>query len=134
MDNKKFCKFCGEEIDKEAIVCPKCGRQLKLISKEELKKEDYKQEEPLLKEEQSEFYTQSWCMWIMMFIFTPIGIFLMWKFHPEINKNTKIVITVIIGILVLFAVLFGEIEDETTNNAKSKIGNEKNRIKIINLS
>ena len=28
MEEKKFCKFCGEKIDKESIVCPKCGRQL----------------------------------------------------------------------------------------------------------
>ena len=24
--DKKFCKFCGEEIEKDAMVCPKCGR------------------------------------------------------------------------------------------------------------
>ena len=33
--NKKFCKFCGEEIEKDAMVCPKCGRQLKVVKKEE---------------------------------------------------------------------------------------------------
>ena len=24
----KFCKHCGEQIDKECIVCPKCGKQV----------------------------------------------------------------------------------------------------------
>ena len=24
----KFCKHCGEEIDKECVVCPKCGKQV----------------------------------------------------------------------------------------------------------
>ena len=33
--DKKFCKFCGEEIEKDSIVCPKCGRQLKIVKKEE---------------------------------------------------------------------------------------------------
>lgn len=33
----KFCKHCGEEIDKECIVCPKCGKQV-----EELKYENDK--------------------------------------------------------------------------------------------
>lgn len=30
----KFCKHCGEQIDKECVVCPKCGKQV-----EELKYE-----------------------------------------------------------------------------------------------
>lgn len=33
----KFCKYCGEEIDKECVVCPKCGKQV-----EELKYENDK--------------------------------------------------------------------------------------------
>lgn len=29
MDNeKKFCEFCGNEIHIDAVMCPKCGRQL----------------------------------------------------------------------------------------------------------
>lgn len=26
--NQKFCKFCGEIIDKECVICPKCGKQI----------------------------------------------------------------------------------------------------------
>ena len=26
--NKKFCKHCGESIDVECIICPKCGKQV----------------------------------------------------------------------------------------------------------
>jgi uncharacterized membrane protein YvbJ len=33
----KFCKHCGEQIDKECVVCPKCGKQV-----EELKYENDK--------------------------------------------------------------------------------------------
>ena len=33
-EDKKFCKHCGEKIDKDSVVCPKCGRQLKLINNE----------------------------------------------------------------------------------------------------
>ena len=28
---KKFCQYCGAEIDKEAVVCVKCGKQLKSL-------------------------------------------------------------------------------------------------------
>ena len=45
MENKKFCKFCGEEIEKNSIVCPKCGRQLKVVKKNEEPKEAQKQVE-----------------------------------------------------------------------------------------
>ena len=44
MEDKKYCKFCGEQIDKSSVVCPKCGRQLEII------KENKKDEINLLKE------------------------------------------------------------------------------------
>ena len=34
MQNTKFCKFCGEKIHIDAVICTKCGRQV-----EELKKQ-----------------------------------------------------------------------------------------------
>lgn len=33
--NQKYCKHCGELIDKDCVVCPKCGKQV-----EELKSSD----------------------------------------------------------------------------------------------
>lgn len=35
MNNLKFCKFCGEKIAFDAIICPKCGRQVEKISPSE---------------------------------------------------------------------------------------------------
>lgn len=32
MEGKKFCKHCGEQIDKECVICPKCGKQVEEIS------------------------------------------------------------------------------------------------------
>lgn len=28
MQDKKFCQHCGAPIDKECVVCPKCGKQV----------------------------------------------------------------------------------------------------------
>ena len=28
----KFCKHCGETIDKDCIICPKCGKQVEAIA------------------------------------------------------------------------------------------------------
>lgn len=31
----KFCKYCGEIIDKECIICPKCGKQVEELKAEQ---------------------------------------------------------------------------------------------------
>lgn len=31
---QKFCKFCGERIDVECVVCPKCGKQVEELRHE----------------------------------------------------------------------------------------------------
>ena len=28
---KKFCKYCGERIDIDCVVCPKCGKQIEAL-------------------------------------------------------------------------------------------------------
>ena len=37
MDNQgeklKFCKYCGEKIPEDAVICTKCGRQVEEIKK-----------------------------------------------------------------------------------------------------
>ena len=34
-ENQKFCKFCGEIIDKECVICPKCGKQVEELKAEQ---------------------------------------------------------------------------------------------------
>ncbi len=29
MEEKQFCRFCGESIAADAVICPKCGRALR---------------------------------------------------------------------------------------------------------
>lgn len=31
MESTKYCKHCGEKIDIECIVCPKCGKQVEQL-------------------------------------------------------------------------------------------------------
>ncbi|MDR2502260.1 MAG: TM2 domain-containing protein [Oscillospiraceae bacterium] len=31
-DATKFCKHCGEKIDKEAVICVKCGKQVEELA------------------------------------------------------------------------------------------------------
>ena len=32
MSDTKFCKHCGETIDVDCVVCPKCGKQVEQLS------------------------------------------------------------------------------------------------------
>lgn len=32
MENTKYCKHCGEIIDVDCVVCPKCGKQVEELS------------------------------------------------------------------------------------------------------
>ena len=135
--DKKFCKFCGEEIEKDAMVCPKCGRQLKVVKKEEASSSEKSSETKY--DESSKFYTKTWFMWVMLIFFAPVGIFLMWKFHPEMKKNTKIILTIVFAILFL-AIAFGGNSDETTTNNDSSNSNSntntvsKVKVEVIDFS
>ncbi len=135
--DKKFCKFCGEEIEINAMVCPKCGRQLKVVKKEEAPSSE--KSSGAKYDESSKFYTKAWFMWVMLIFFAPVGIFLMWKFHPEMKKNTKIILTVVFAILFL-AIAFGGNSDETTTNNDSSNSNSntntvsKVKVEVIDFS
>lgn len=135
MENKKFCKFCGQEIDANSIVCPKCGRQLKTVKKTEESNNSTTQQE-----EKPNFYTQDWFMWIMLLLFPPVGIFLMWKFNEKMKKNTKIILSFIFGILFLISMVSGEdssIVNEgisSSNNSSMSDEVEKTKVQIIDFS
>ena len=35
MNELKFCKFCGNQIYIDAVMCPKCGRQIEELKTDE---------------------------------------------------------------------------------------------------
>lgn len=129
--DKKFCKFCGEEIEKDAVVCSKCGRQLKVVKKEEISASEKSSEAKY--DESSKFYTKAWFMWVMLIIFAPVGIFLMWKFHPEMKKNTKIILTVVFAILFLTIAFGGNSDETTTNNDSSNSDSNTNTVSKVKV-
>ena len=128
MEDKKFCKFCGKQINKDSIVCPKCGRQLDVV-KNEPKAEDESQKNTAAK---AKFYEKPWFMWVMFFVFPPVGILLLWKFHPEYDKNKKTVLTVIFGILsILYIIAYASDTEEDTSNY---VSNKEVEVTVINFS
>lgn len=134
MENTKFCKFCGEKIDKSSIVCPKCGRQLQVYNENrEMLKESYQEQIG----DKAKVYTQTWFMWVMLIFFPPVGIFLMWKFNSTLEKKTKIILSIIFGLL--FIILLISNNNEAADNGSgiySGSTNESNskKVEIIDFS
>ena len=73
----------------------------------------------------NKFYTKTWFMLLMLVLFAPIGIFLMWKFHDEMKKDAKIILTIVFAI---FFFISGD-EKEATTNSKNK-AEENNKYEV----
>lgn len=119
MNEFKFCTYCGEQINKNANVCPKCGRLLNTnVSNNQINYNNSDNNN----NNTDEFYTQTWFMYLLLVIFAPVGILFMWKFHPEMKKKTKIILTAVFGVLfILFAII-----SINNNNSNSNLDNNYN--------
>lgn len=49
------------------------------------------------------FYKKSWFMWVMLFVFTPVGLYLLWK-NENYGKKTKIALSVVFSFLFLVGI------------------------------
>lgn len=129
MKEYKFCKFCGEKINKDSVVCPKCGRQLEIIEKDENNNISNKTED----NNEIKFYEQEWFMWVMLFMCTPIGIFLMWKFNNKLSKRNKIIISCVLGFIYLIFCI-GQIDSEEYNHNDNNYSNTKAKVEVIDFN
>lgn len=125
---EKFCKYCGKKIPSDSVVCPKCGRQ---VNFEKTKKTNQEKENNNNIKEEQKFYAQKWFMWLMLILFSPVGILLMWKFHPELKKNTKIILTIIFALIFIIAIF--NLEDENSSN-NNNLNTNESTIKDNNVS
>lgn len=62
-------------------------------------------------EENKKFYQKGWFVVLMLFIFFPVGLILMWA-NKNFNKTTRIVITSVIGVLIIIGAIIDEGEKE----------------------
>jgi hypothetical protein len=60
------------------------------------------------------WYKKNWFMWLIMVIFFPIGLFLLWK-YSSYKKSTKAIIT--IAIVGLIAISGSNPKNQTTNSS-----------------
>lgn len=55
----------------------------------------------MLNDSEKKFYQKGWFMWLMLIIFFPIGLYLLWK-NPDYSKKAKIIITTVLAVFLIF--------------------------------
>lgn len=108
---QNYCTKCGTKIDDNSNFCTNCGTALN-----NLKNNDTKDNSKLTKQQINALkdYQKPWLIILMLIVFFPIGLYLMWK-YSNWNKITKWIITGIIGLLVLITLISSEIPVEVPN-------------------
>lgn len=71
-------------------------------------------------QDKKKFYEAKWFLWLFLILFPPIGIILLWVVHKDMQKNKKIVLTVIFAIwfIIYMAAMNGD--NSTTDNKVDK--------------
>ena len=78
------CKYCGQPISDNCNYCSNCGRAVR--------------EEAAEVKRESKFWEQGWFAVLMLFIFWPVGLYLLWRYHGVFAKA-------IVGIFLLIILL-----------------------------
>lgn len=64
-------------------------------------------------QEKKKFYAKKWFMWVMLFLFPPIGITLVWICHKDMKKKNRIILSVV---FVLWFMLWNGIGSSGSNS------------------
>lgn len=78
-------------------------------------------------EEKFTFLKEEWFMWLMLVIFAPVGIFLMWKYNQKFKEEKKFVIAgifVVLFVLIWFPLL-GNSQTKANEPTAEQIAAEK---------
>lgn len=67
-------------------------------------------------ENKTKFYQKTWFMWIMLVIFAPIGIALMWIYHKKYFNGIKITLSIVFGAFFIMMLLVDENSEPDQEN------------------
>lgn len=118
MDNKIYCKYCGEKIDADSLVCYKCGKRLQT-------------EDNIIPEMEVKALVQpNWktlLTWVSLVLCPPLGILFLWIFNKHFSCAKKIILTLIF--LFLSGIYYSSNNRDFDNNG-SKIA-KNNAVKVV---
>ncbi len=78
------CKYCGQNIDGDANYCHNCGKAIN--------------QQILESSNDQKFWKQGWFAALMLFVFWPVGLYLLWKYHGKIGKPLVLIwVLVVLG-------------------------------------
>lgn len=72
------------------------------------------------------FYQKNWFIILMLIIFFPVGLLLMWKFASW-NKMTKWIITSLIAVIAAFSVFIESDESKTEEAVVKELDKEQQK-------
>lgn len=100
------CPSCGNENPTETKFCASCGTKL---NPESAGQQPQPQKKP--------FFKKTWFVILMIIVFFPIGLALMWGFKKEWKVPIKIIITAVLALLIIIG--FTPNKDESGSDANS---------------
>lgn len=86
MDGTMFCKHCGEKIDQDCIICPKCGKQvaeLKTASQPQINIVNTNTNTNTNMNVQAGYYGRRCNKWVAFFLCLFLGFFGIHKFYEH---------------------------------------------------
>jgi len=77
-------------------------------------------------EEKFTFLKEEWFMWLMLVIFAPAGIFLMWKYDKKLQTEIKYIISAgsLVLLVFIWAPLFVNKQSNSDNQIKNQVATE----------
>lgn len=94
-----YCKNCGRDVAPNTNFCPHCGTRINDAGNEYRRRDDFS------RDNNEQFYKQTWFGILMLFVFWPVGLYLLIKYG---GSFTKVVFGVFAGLIMLlfFGVFF----------------------------
>lgn len=118
-----FCKNCGKEFADDCNFCSNCGTRLK--NNQQSSQRDYKRDEAP-RENNDQFYKQTWFGILMLCVFWPVGLYLLFRYGGKAVK----VIGSIFGV-ILIGTLLTAISTTFSISGISSIGEDDPVVEVM---
>ncbi len=118
-----FCRYCGAEIKAGAQFCENCGARV-----------DIKQPaaEQGVAQRPKKLWQKAWFTWVMVVLFWPIGLFLLWK-NEVGSKLVRIIVTAIFAAAMVAALSDVKSPPPNAPSGKTAARGEETPLYICNL-